>query len=114
MADSARVTFPVSAAVAEVSAIRSNVMPWDIWSSVVAVTSTSVGLYWDISWHIGIGRDTFWTPAHLAIQFGALITGISCAYLILHTTFVRKAMIRQSSVKIWGLRGPLGAFIAAW
>ena len=61
-----------------------------------------------------IGRDTFWTPAHLAIQFGAVLTGISCAYLILHTTFAGDACTRDSSVRIWGFRGPLGAFVSAW
>jgi hypothetical protein len=80
----------------------------------MAVTSTTVGLYWDISWHVGIGRDTFWTPAHLAIQFGALLTGLSCAWLILHTTFAGDGASQERSVKIWGLRGPLGAFIGAW
>jgi len=85
-----------------------------MWSSLLAVTSTSVGLYWDISWHIGIGRDTFWTPAHLAIQFGAVVTGLCCAYLILQTTCAREAALREKSVNVWGLRGPLGAFIAAW
>jgi hypothetical protein len=50
----------------------------------------------------------------LAIQFGALITGLSCAYLILHTTFVGNGASKENSVRIWGLRGPLGAFIAAW
>jgi hypothetical protein len=85
-----------------------------VWSAALAVTSTTVGLYWDISWHIGIGRDTFWTPAHVAIQFGAVLTGLSCAYLILHTTFAGDGASKEKSVKIWGLRGPLGAFIAAW
>ena len=89
-------------------------MPWYVWSAVLAVTSTTVGLYWDISWHIGIGRDTFWTPAHMAIQFGAVITGLSCAYLILRTTFAGSDASPENSVKVWGLRGPLGAFIAAW
>ena len=114
MAETARIAFPDRAAIAEVPLVRSKPVPWYIWSSVVAVTSTSVGLYWDISWHIGIGRDTFWTPAHLAIQFGAVITGLCCAYLILHTTFAGDAALRENSVTIWGLRGPLGAFIAAW
>jgi hypothetical protein len=114
MADSVRIAFSRPAASTEVSAIQSQAVPWYIWSSVLAITSTTVGLYWDISWHIGIGRDTFWTPAHLAIQFGAVVTGLSCAYLILHTTFAGNAAIRENSVKIWGLRGPLGAFIAAW
>jgi hypothetical protein len=63
-------------------------VPWYVWSAAVAVTSTTFGLYWDISWHMTIGRDSFWTPAHMAIQFGAVLTGVSCAYLILHTTFI--------------------------
>ena len=65
MADSARIPFPSSVAVTDLSLINAGVVvPWYVWSSVLAVTSTTVGLYWDISWHIGIGRDTFWTPAH--------------------------------------------------
>src|SRR5215472_4530142 len=114
MADTARIAFASPVVVAEVSSVRTTAIHWYIWSSVLEVTSTTVGLYWDISWHIGIGRDTFWTPAHVAIQLGAVITGLSCAYLILHTTFAGNATIRENSVKIWGLRGPLGAFIAAW
>jgi hypothetical protein len=114
MAESARIAFPGQAATADLSSVRANAVPWYVWSSVIAVTSTTVGLYWDISWHMGIGRDTFWTPAHLAIQFGAVLTGLSCAYLILHTTFAADAIAKENSVEIWGLRGPLGAFIAAW
>jgi hypothetical protein len=114
MADSARLAMPASIAVGEVTSVRGNAILWYIWSAALAVTSTTVGLYWDISWHSGIGRDTFWTPAHLAIQFGAVVTGISCAYLILHTTFSADPAAKQHSVKIWGFRGPLGAFIAAW
>ena len=45
---------------------------------------------------------------------GAGLTGLSCAYLILHTTFAGKGASTENSVRIWGLRGPLGAFIAAW
>jgi hypothetical protein len=114
MAESARIPFPSSATVTGLSSIKARVVPWYVWSSVFAVTSTTFGLYWDISWHIGIGRDTFWTPAHLAIQLGAVITGLSCAYLILHTTFAGADAAGQSTVKIWGMRGPLGAFFAAW
>jgi hypothetical protein len=111
MAESARIAFPPTEA--ELSSVRARAVPWYVWSSALAITSTTVGLYWDISWHIGIGRDTFWTPAHLAIQFGAVLTGLCCAYLILHTTSAPDAA-REHSVQIWGFRGPLGAFIAAW
>ena len=115
MAETARIAFPASsAAVTELPATRAPAVPWYVWSSTLAVTSTTVGLYWDISWHMGIGRDTFWTPAHLAIQFGAVLTGLCCAYLILHTTFSHDAAARESTLRIWGFRGPLGAFIAAW
>lgn len=72
------------------------------------------GLYWDISWHESIGRDTFWTPAHLVIQFGAVLAGFYSAYLIFSTTFGHDAAARESSVNVLGFRGPLGAFISAW
>jgi hypothetical protein len=114
MAESARIAFPPTAAIAEWSSIRARAVPWYAWSSALAITSTTIGLYWDISWHVGIGRDTFWTPAHLAIQFGAVLTGLCCAYLILHTTLVPNTAIREHSVKLWGFHAPLGAFIAAW
>ncbi len=73
-----------------------------------------IGVYWDISWHESIGRDSFWTPAHLAIHLCGVLAGISCGYLILSTTFRRDSPLRKSSVRIWGFYGPLGAFIAAW
>jgi hypothetical protein len=72
-----------------------------------------VGVHWDISWHRSIGRDTFWTPAHIAIYLCGVLSGISCGYLILSTTFA-KSPLRSASVNVWGFRGPLGAFIAAW
>src|SRR5260370_1072450 len=89
-------------------------VPWPLLAGAGAITSIVFGLYWDISWHMTIGRDTFWTPAHLAIQFGALLAALSCGYLILHTTFAADATARDASVRVWGLRGPFGAFLAAW
>jgi hypothetical protein len=89
-------------------------IPWYIWASVVAVTATSVGLYWDISWHMSIGRDTFWTPAHLGIHLGAIVAGFSSVFLILSTTFGKDQKQRGASVKMWGFYGPLGAFVSLW
>ena len=88
--------------------------PWYVWCAVLAVTSSMAGIHWDISWHRSIGRDTFWTPAHVAIYFCGVMAGLSCGYLILSTTFDKASELRESSVRIWGFRGPLGAFIAAW
>jgi hypothetical protein len=89
-------------------------MPWYVWCSIASVTLAVTGTQWDISWHRSIGRDSFWTPAHVAIQLCAILAGISCGFLILSTTLQRSAPLRECSVRIWGFRGPLGAFIAAW
>jgi hypothetical protein len=89
-------------------------IPWYVWCAVIAVTSAMVGTHWDISWHRSIGRDTFWTPAHIAIYLCGVLAGISCGYLILSTTFHSASPLKDASVDIWGFRGPLGAFIAAW
>jgi hypothetical protein len=93
---------------------RAESIPWYLWASVVSTACISIGLYWDISWHMTIGRDTFWTPAHLLIQFGAVLAGICAGYLILTTTFGHGREARDSSVRIMGFLGPLGAFITAW
>src|SRR6266566_10115846 len=89
-------------------------IPWYVWCSVAAVTCAMVGIQWDISWHRSIGRDTFWTPAHVCIHICGLLAGISCGYLILHTTFAKDSPLRDCSVRMWGFRAPLGAFISAW
>src|SRR6516162_11768079 len=81
---------------------------WPLLVGAAAISSIVFGLYWDISWHMTIGRDTFWTPAHLAIQFGAVLAALSCGYLILHTTFSADPATRDASVRVWGLRGPFG------
>ncbi|MFL6452090.1 MAG: hypothetical protein ACJ746_31150 [Bryobacteraceae bacterium] len=89
-------------------------LPWYLWCASAAVTSAVVGAMWDISWHESIGRDTFWTPAHVAIYMCGVLAGIAYGYLILSTTFSSRANLERSSVRIVGLRGPLGAFIASW
>jgi hypothetical protein len=89
-------------------------IPWYLWCAALAVTSAYVGGYWDISWHRSIGRDTFWSAPHMAIYACGILAGISAGYLIFSTTFGKNADLKDVSVRIWGLRGPLGAFICAW
>src|ERR1700758_3858798 len=89
-------------------------IPWFLWCCALAVTSVTIGAHWDVSWHRSIGRDTFWTPAHLAIYLCGVLAGIAFGYLIFHTTFARPPQLVASSVRVFGLRGPLGAFLAAW
>jgi len=89
-------------------------VPWYLWFGALAVTSASIGGAWDVSWHRSIGRDTFWTPAHLAIQACGVMAAIICGYLMLVNTFSRSANQKAASVNVLGFRAPLGAFIAAW
>ena len=89
-------------------------IPWYIWAGALAVTSASIGGAWDVSWHRSIGRDTFWTPAHLAIQACAVLAGIVGVWLVAQCTLNRDPEMRAASVSILGLRAPLGVFLAAW
>jgi hypothetical protein len=73
-----------------------------------------IGVLWDISWHKTIGRDSFWTLPHVLEQLGAIVAGLSCGWLVLHTTFAGSAEQRGASVRFWGFRGPLGAWVTIW
>ena len=88
--------------------------PWYLWFGALAVTSASIGGAWDVAWHRSIGRDTFWTPAHIAIQACGVMAAVICGYLVLVNTFGRSAKLQSASVNVLGFRAPLGAFIAAW
>jgi hypothetical protein len=87
---------------------------WPTWLAVLAVSATMIGVEWDIAWHRSIGRDTFWSPPHLAIYLGAILAALSAIFLIFATTFGHSPRLRATSVRVWGFRGPLGAFTAAW
>ncbi len=89
-------------------------VPWFLWAVAFASTSVMVGVIWDISWHRTIGRDTFWTPAHLAIYLGGAVAGLACGWLVLQTTFAGTVRDKASAVGFWGFRGPLGAWVCIW
>ncbi len=81
---------------------------------MLGATGIVIGILWDISWHRTIGRDTFWTPAHLAIQLGGLIGGFTAGWLVLRTTFFGTPEAKASAVRLWGFHGPLGAWVTIW
>jgi hypothetical protein len=89
-------------------------VPWYIWTGVAAVTSATIGGAWDVAWHRSIGRDTFWTPAHLAIQACGLLAAVVGLWLVAQCTLNRDPEMRAASVSILGLRAPLGIFLAGW
>ncbi len=103
-----------SALQADVAVEDIRAIPWYLWAGLVAATCAVVGGHWDISWHRSIGRDTFWTPAHIAIYLCGVIAGVSGGYVVLTETFGRAAASATAAVRIWGFRAPLGAFMCIW
>ena len=87
---------------------------WPLTAVLVASGCIVVGLIWDISWHRTIGRDTFWSAPHVLEQIGALIAAFTCGWLVLRTTFGGESTARDTSVQVWGFRGPLGAWVCIW
>ena len=73
--------------VRSVAAERTASIPWYVWCLAAATAADLFGGYWDISWHISIGRDTFWTPAHMMIYLAGVLAGVASGYAILSTTF---------------------------
>ena len=100
--------------VRSVAAERTASIPWYVWCLAAATASILIGGYWDISWHISIGRDSFWTPAHMVVYLAGVLAGVASGYAILSTTFGSSQEAKDASISVWGFRGPLGCFLAAW
>ena len=89
-------------------------IPWYCYVIAIASTCIAVGLQWDISWHMTIGRDTFWTPAHMVIYIGGILGGVTSAVLVFKMTFFDKNEGINSGVRFWGFTGPMGAWVCIW
>jgi hypothetical protein len=98
----------------QAAAARTHEIPWFTLAALFGSTSILIGGIWDISWHRSIGRDTFWSPPHLAIYLGGIVAGLAAAWVVLKTTFAGDQSERDKSVRIWGFSGPLGAFFCIW
>jgi hypothetical protein len=93
---------------------RENSIPWSIRFIVGCQILAVAGAFFDFAWHMSIGRETFWTPAHLMMQSSAVLVGIACVREILITTFAGPSRAHNTSVRILGLYAPVGTFIALW
>ncbi|HEX6135917.1 MAG TPA: hypothetical protein VFZ24_18230 [Longimicrobiales bacterium] len=80
-----------------------------------ASTSVVIGVLWDISWHQSIGRDTFWSPPHLAIYLGGIVAGAVAGGHVLRTSFAGTAAEKAATVGFWKyFHGHLGAWLCIW
>jgi hypothetical protein len=89
-------------------------VPWYLSGVIAAATAVYIGVIWDISWHMTIGRDTFWSPPHLMTYLAAILVGVSCGYVAVKTSFASAPEERARSVSFWGFRAPLGAWVCTW
>src|ERR1041384_5789281 len=101
-------TFPDSQRFERVRAGESAAVPWPIYAVLFASASVIVGVIWDISWHRTIGRDTFWTPAHMGIYLGGIVAGLTSGWGALQTTFAGTDADRGTAVRRRGGRARPG------
>ncbi len=90
-------------------------IPVFVYATVFASLSIVIGLIWDISWHISVGRDGLFSPPHLAMYLGAVISGVFSGYQVLKTTIAGSEAEKMQSVKFWKIfYGSLGAMFCIW
>jgi len=93
---------------------HSEELPRSVYLAVAGLACLPIGLLWDISHHSTIGRDTFWTPAHIIIQLGGIVPALLFAVIALKITFRGTQEERDASVSFWGFRAPLGVWVTIW
>ena len=81
---------------------------------VLAVACLPLGILWDTSWHLSIGRDTFWSPPHIAVYLRGVIPALLSAWQAAKTTFKGTSEERAASVRFWGGRASFGAWVTIW
>lgn len=109
----AELNAPVLSAAAPTTA-DSTRMPARTYLTVLAMAGLPLGIAWDISWHISIGRDTFWTPAHILIQLGGVVPALVFLWQAWQTTFRGTAADRAGAISLFGIYAPLGAWVTMW
>ncbi|MGY6522622.1 MAG: hypothetical protein ACXIUD_12895 [Mongoliitalea sp.] len=93
----------------------SKAIPTYVYASVFASFCIAVGLIWDISWHMTVGRDGLFSPPHLAIYLGALIAGLFSGFNVLKISFWGSRTEKAASIKFWGIfYASLGALFCIW
>ncbi|MEO8470859.1 MAG: hypothetical protein ABI477_01660 [Chryseolinea sp.] len=94
---------------------RKSTVPFYLNVIVVASLSIMIGLIWDISWHVSIGRDGLFSAPHLAIYLGGIVAGLFSGYRVLMLTFAGSPQVKAASVKFWGVfYGSLGNLFCIW
>ena len=77
-----------------------------IGMGILALVVAVLGFYWDVAWHIELGRDEFiFTPAHLGIMLGLALIAAAGLTSIIFATYERF----PTKIKVKGFHIPYGA-----
>ena len=106
-------SFPTTT-VTTTAVTKADSLPWFVYAVVLFTACIPIGALWDISWHSTIGRDSFWTPAHIMIYLGGAVPGSICGWLVFKTSFFGTPAERAASVRYLRFHGPLGAWVTIW
>ncbi|HEY0452681.1 hypothetical protein [Actinophytocola sp.] len=87
---------------------------------LVGTAVTTLGISWDIQWHVEVGPDTFFTLSHLALYSGSALSGIASLVMVLLATAAQRAgrsvaqMVGGPPVRVLGgtFTAPLGYLIS--
>ena len=88
-------------------------------TGLMALLVAAMGLYWDVSWHVDLGRDvgTLFTPAHVTILFGLGGLIFASAVTITFATLENaETKLRFGALRVpWGglLLGAMGTLAIA-
>jgi len=90
-------------------------VPVYLYVTVLSSFCIIVGLIWDISWHMSIGRDGLFSAPHLAIYLGGITAGLFSGYNVLKISIAGTPEEKGRSVKFWGIfYGSLGNLFCIW
>jgi len=77
---------------------------------VGAASVMVIGVLWDISWDASIGVDSFWSPPHMAVNFGAAAAGAIAAFMVWSASRARVG----AAVGVGPSRVPFDAALVLW
>jgi hypothetical protein len=90
------------------------------WIVLLGTAITTVGLSWDVQWHVEVGPDTFFTLSHLALYSGSALSGIASLAMVLLATSHQRAghplprTVGGTPVRVFGgvFTAPLGYLVS--
>jgi hypothetical protein len=90
------------------------------WVVLLGNLITTLGISWDVEWHVQVGPDTFFTHSHLALYSGTALSGIASLVMVLLATSAQRAgdpmprSVGGTPVRVFGgtFTAPLGYLIS--